>query len=302
MQKPMVPGPTHLNAHAAAILFVCCIIWGVGLVMAKISSEGISPILNAALRSIVAGVILFLWTRARGIGVFGSDGTLWAGVICGVFFALEFLFLYVGLTMTRASRGTIFLHCAPFVAAFGEHFLVAGHRLTRLKVLGLAAAFLGLLVALGDNFGAAGGAALTGDLLCLLGGVFWGATTVVVRATQLKHASAEKILLYQLAVSAPCLLLGSWMVGEAGVMALTAQVQAAFAYTVIMVVVIGYTTWFWLMRTYSAASLHSFTFLIPIFGVLAGHLLLGEPITRSLVAGLALVAVGIYLVNRPEPA
>ena len=79
-------------------------------------------------------------------------------------------------------------------------------------------------------------------------------------------------------------------------------VAGAFAYTVLAVVVIGYTTWFWLMRTYSASSLHAFTFLSPIFGVIAGSVLLGEALTAPLLIGLALVAAGIYLVNRPAKA
>ncbi len=297
-----VPRTPAFDVRAGAILFGCCIIWGVGLVMAKISSTGIAPILNAGLRSMAAGLLLFAWTQVRGIRLFERDGTLRAGVLCGLFFALEFLFLYVGLSLTTASRGTIFLHCAPFVAAFGEHLLVPGHRLMRGRVIGLLAAFGGLLLAMGVKSDVAAGASMMGDLSCLLGGIFWGATTVVVRASNLKACPAEKTLLYQLAVSAPLLLVGSWLVGESTAVRLTGEIVAAFAYTVIMVVVIGYTTWFWLMRTYSAASLHSFTFLIPIFGVLAGHLLLGEPITPVLLGGLALVVIGIYLVNRPEQA
>jgi drug/metabolite transporter (DMT)-like permease len=69
---------------------------------------------------------------------------------------------------------------------------------------------------------------------------------------------------------------------------------------VLFVVVIGYTTWFWLMRTYAAASLHAFTFLSPIFGVLFGHMMLGEPVGPAVLMGLTLVAIGIWLVNRPD--
>jgi drug/metabolite transporter (DMT)-like permease len=300
MQKPAPPAPATLDLRAAAILTVCCGIWGVGLVMVKIANTGISPLLNAGLRSVFAGTILFAWCRWRGISLFARDATLAAGMFCGVLFAFEFIYLYVGLQLSPASRGTILLHCAPFVAAYGEHLFVPGHRLTRLKVAGLVAAFVGLVIAFSEGLAASGGASLKGDLYCLLGGVFWGATTVVVRATALKAAPAEKTLLYQLAVSAVVLLVASPLIGEAGVIALTPKVLGAFAYTVLLVVVIGYTTWFWMMRTYSAASLHAFTFLSPIFGVIAAHLILGEPITPAVLAGLTLVALGIYLVNRPS--
>ena len=74
---------------------------------------------------------------------------------------------------------------------------------------------------------------------------------------------------------------------------------AAFLYTVLLVVVFGYTTWFWLMRKYAAASLHAFTFLSPIFGAIAGNLILGDELSTWTLSALGLVALGIYLVNRP---
>jgi drug/metabolite transporter (DMT)-like permease len=62
---------------------------------------------------------------------------------------------------------------------------------------------------------------------------------------------------------------------------------------------ITYLAWFWLVRRYPASRLASFTFLTPLFGVLAGGVLLNEPITNMLLLALVLVGTGIYLVNRP---
>jgi drug/metabolite transporter (DMT)-like permease len=291
--------PADIDGKAAVILVGCCAIWGLGLVMMKLSNVGISPIFNCALRSVLSGVILFGWTQVRGIALFSRDGTLGAGILTGLFFALEFLTLYVGLEMTQVARATIFLHCAPFVAAYGEHLFVPGHRLTRMKVIGLLAAFAGLAVALGGGGFGLASMTLRGDLLCLAAGVFWGLTTVVVRATPLRSAPAEKTLLYQLATSVPVLFAASFWFSEAGISKMSPLVVGAFAYTVIATVVIGYTTWFWLMRTYSAASPHAFTFLAPIFAVIAGHVLLGEAVGPETLIGLVLVAFGIWLVNRP---
>ncbi len=302
MQKSALAAPAELDLRAVVILTVCCGIWGVGLVMVKLSNAGISPLLNAGLRSVVAGLILFAWCRWRGIKLFERDATLGAGLFSGFLFALEFVYLYLGLQLSPASRGTIFLHCAPFVAAYGEHIFVPGHRLTRTKVMGLVAAFFGLLIAFSDSLFSGSGGSIKGDLYCLLGGAFWGGTTVIIRASALRSAAAEKTLLYQLAVSAVVLLAASPLIGEVGIISLTPTVLGAFAYTVVLVVIVGYSTWFWMMRTYSAASLHAFTFLTPIFGTFAGFVMLGEPITAATLAGLALVAPGIYLVNRPQRA
>jgi drug/metabolite transporter (DMT)-like permease len=293
-----VPVARHpdLDARAALLLTTCCLIWGIGIVMAKIANSGISPVMNAGLRSVVAGTVIWIWATARGTPLYTRDGTLIAGVFCGSLFGLEFLALYEGLAQTSAARGTLFLHAAPFVAAIGEHYL--GHRLTVRRMIGLLAAFAGLAVVFAEGFIGATRTSVTGDLLCLAGGVLWGATTIVVKATALKRAPAEKILLYQLGVSAVLLLPASWLLGEAGITDPNAVVIAAFAYTAFAVVSFGYLCWFWLMRTYSAASLHAFTFLTPIFGVVASSVILGDPLSAGLLVGLALVAGGIWLVNK----
>ena len=193
----------------------------------------------------------------------------------------------------------LFLHAAPFVAAAGEHFLLAGHRLSGGRILGLVAAFIGLAIALGDGLTPRPGASFNGDVLCLLGGIAWGLTTVVLKTTKLRQVPAEKALLYQIWTSVPLLFGWSIVTGEAGLYAVTPPVVWAFFYTVFLVVVFGYTTWFWMLKTYSAASLHAFTFLTPIFGILAGHLILGESIGLATGLGFLLVTAGIYLVNRP---
>jgi drug/metabolite transporter (DMT)-like permease len=293
----------NIDMKAALILVGCCLIWGGGLVMVKLANAGLSPVLNSGLRSLLAGLILLAWAVSRGVSLTSNDGTLRDGLLSGTVFALEFLALYVGLSMTTASRGTIFLHCAPFVAAYGEHVFIPGHRLTGQRVLGLLAAFAGLVVALGDGlWTGVSSTVLIGDLLCLLGGIFWGVTTVIIRAGKLRTAPPEKTLLYQLGVSAVVLLGWSLFSGEFRFGPITQSSGLAFLYTVILVAVVGYQTWFWLMRTYSAASLHAFTFLTPIFGVFAGYLILGEPVTIGTMIGLGLVALGIYLVSRPQPA
>ena len=292
-----------LDARAAAILTGCCVIWGLGLVMVKFANAGLSPVLNAGLRSACAALLLFTLAMVRGQSLFTRDGTMRDGLLTGTVFAIEFLFLYIGLTYTTASRGIIFLHCAPFVAAYGEHLFVPGHRLTSQRMLGLVAAFAGLVVALGDGlWTGVSHTVLFGDFLCFVGGVFWGLTTVIIRAGTMRTASAEKTLLYQLVVSAMVLLVWSFVSGEAHIGTLSPSVLWAFAYTVVLTVVVGYQTWFWLLRSYSAASLHAFTFLTPIFGVVAGYFILGEPLTIGTAIGLVLVASGIYLVNRQQAA
>jgi drug/metabolite transporter (DMT)-like permease len=194
----------------------------------------------------------------------------------------------------------VFLYLAPFVVAFGAHYLIPGDRLTVLKLAGLGAAMLGLMVAMREGLLEPGRPTLWGDLLLLAAAMLWGATTILIRITALKTAAPEKTLLYQLAVSGVMLPPVAWLAGEPGITNLSAPVILAFAYTFIIVAFVSYIAWFWLVRNYPPTRVTAFTFLSPVFGVLAGNLMLGEAFTPSLGVALVLVAFGIYLVNRPQ--
>jgi len=63
----------------------------------------------------------------------------------------------------------------------------------------------------------------------------------------------------------------------------------------------SYLTWMWMLRHYPATQMSSFVFLTPVFALLFGVGLLGEPLTLKLVLALVGVAIGILLVSRRQP-
>ena len=295
----LTPRRTAPDAGAAGLLLLLCAVWGLAQVAMKVGSEGIPPVLQGGLRSLGSGALLLLWCALRGVPLWRRDGTLGPGLLAGLLFAVEFALLYPGLALTTASRGVVFLYTAPFVVALGAHWFVPGERLTRAKTIGLLAAFAGLALAFADSLRLPSARELMGDLLCLATAVAWGATTVVIKASSLARVRAEKTLLYQLGVSALLLPPASLLLGEPWRLDITPTVAVAFAYQVVVVAFASYAAWFWLVARYPASSLAAFTFVTPIFGVAAGALLLGESVTPALLAAVALIATGIWLVNRP---
>jgi drug/metabolite transporter (DMT)-like permease len=289
----------EIDAAAAGLLALLCASWGLSQVAVKIAGAGISPATQAGLRSIGSTVLLVLWARWRGIPIVERDRTLLPGLAAGLLFAAEFLLVYTGLTFTTASRGVIFLYTAPFVTAVGAHLFVPGDRLTPGRSAGLAIAFAGIVVAFADALRLPTRVELLGDLLCLGGAIAWGATTVLVKASRLRHASAVRTLFYQLATSAVLLPVFALATGESGITRATPLIIGALAYQIIVIAFASYAAWFWLVTRYPASRLAAFTFLTPILGVAAGGIVLGEPIGPGLIVALVLIAAGIYLVNRP---
>ncbi len=287
-----------LDATAFSLMLVLTALWGFQQVAIKLTAPDVSLVMQAGLRTALATVLLLAWARWRGIALFSRDGTLAAGLAAGLLFGGEFVFIYAGLEYTAASRMVVFIYLAPIVTAIGLHVLVPGERLVRGQWAGVLLAFAGVALAFGDGFLAARGATLLGDLCGVIAAALWGATTVLIRATGLARASAAKTLFYQLAVSAPLLLAVSFLLGEEGIVAFTPLALASLAYQGVLVAFASYLAWFWLLTRYLAARLAVFSFLTPLFGVLSGVAILGEPLTPAFAGAALLVGVGIVLVNR----
>jgi drug/metabolite transporter (DMT)-like permease len=288
-----------LDRTAILVLVVLCASWGLQQVTIKIANQGISPVWQSGIRSIGATILLLIWMAVRRQPLMEKDGTLRYGIAAGLLFAVEFLLIFRGLEFTNASRAVVFLYLSPFAVAAGAHLFIPGEKLRGIQVAGLCCAFAGVVAVFHESLSFPTHRMLIGDGMLTAAALLWGATTVLIKASPLARIAPGKTLLYQLAVSAVVLPLGSLAMGEPGIVQLTPLIIGCLVYQTVWVAFVTYLAWFWLVRHYPASRLASFTFLTPVFGVIAGATLLHEPITSMLLLALVLVGTGIYLVNRP---
>jgi drug/metabolite transporter (DMT)-like permease len=299
-QVPHTAATRPLEFGAAAVVVFLCLCWGFNQVAVKLALPDIPPLIQAAVRSVGAALLIWIYARARGISLDMRDETLAAGIAAGILFSIEFIFIYRGLLYTTASRAVLFIYCAPFVVVIGSHFLVPNDRFRWSQWLGIFLSFAGLALAFGVPTPSADPLQLLGDAMLLGGGIAWGLTTLLVKATSLARTSAEKTLQYQLVISALLLPLAAYLFGERVTQMPGALALWSLAYQTVWVVAITFLLWFILVIRYSASRLSAFTFLTPLFGVFAGYVVMGDPITPAFAGAVALVIAGLMLVNRPR--
>jgi drug/metabolite transporter (DMT)-like permease len=289
----------RLDPRAIAILLLCCLLWGINQVAAKAALTEIAPLWQAGLRSVVAGLLVWLWSLSRGIRLFERDGSLGGGLLAGLLFAAEFACIFVGLQYTSASRMVVFIYLSPFVVALGMPWIAHGEKLSGKQWAGLVLAFAAVAFAFAEGFSSPSTPLQWwGDLLGVAAAVLWGGTTLAIRGSRLTSAAAEKTLLYQLGVSALALCAAAVFAGEPLPVQWSPRLLGLFGFQAVIVSFASYLAWFWLIRHYAATKLAVFTLSTPLFGLLAGALLLGEGISTRLVMALAALAAGIVLVNR----
>lgn len=286
-----MPGAAGLTAFSALLAF--------NQVVIAVGNDGLQPVFFAALRSVGGALCIWLWIQARGIALTIAPGTLPAGLAMGGCFAVEFVCLFVALDLTTVTRSSVIFYSMPVWLALLGHVLIPGERITGIKGAGLALAFAGVVLAITRRGGAEGEASLVGDLCALLAALSWAGIALLAKASPLRQVRPELQLLWQLAVSAPLLLLAAPLFGP--FLRDPSLIHwSALGFQIVVIVSAGFLFWLWLLSIYPAASVAAFSFLSPVFAFLLGWLLLDERVGWEIIAALVLVVAGLILINWPR--
>lgn len=284
--------------HVALAVFVAAL-WGVNFVAIHASLGQFPPLFLVALRFALIAVPTMLlvprpqvetrWLVGYGLG-FGT---------------VQFIGLYLGMAAGfPAGLASLVLQAsAPFTVVLGAWLL--RERVTVSRALGIAAAVAGLAVV--GIARATGGAAWWPFLLVVLGGLGWAFGNLASRQAQ---ASDPLHLTLWMSVVPPLPLLALSLVFEGPHQigaALAASAQAAalpawagLVYTIVLGTVVGSGIWVWLMSRHPAGVVAPFSMLVPVVGVAAAWLLLGEQPAPLELAGGVLVVGGVLWASRPQ--
>ncbi|MBM4348395.1 MAG: DMT family transporter [Deltaproteobacteria bacterium] len=287
----------YLDLKAILAILILTLLWGFNYSAIKISNEGISPVFASTLRSLIASICGAIYCLRKGEKLFHTDIRLFHGIVVGLLFGLEFACIYFGMLYTDSARSVVFVFLSPFVVAVGAHFFLKGDRLTLLKTLGLVIAFAGIVFVFYGKPKTAKPNMLLGDLLEITAGILWGATTLYIKRYMAGKVEPIHTFLYQLFFSIPILFVVSLILEPNWMYRIDPLILTSIFYQSVIVAFISYFIWFKLIHQYSVSRLSAFTFFTPIFGVLSGILFIREELTFSLMVGLPLVSVGIFLVN-----
>jgi drug/metabolite transporter (DMT)-like permease len=272
-----------------------CIVWGFQQVALKGVATNAAPVMQLAIRFGGASIFFGLWVFIREGRRAFADGTLPSGLLMGLLFSLEFIFAGQALVHTTAAHSVVFLYTAPIFTALGLQFLPE-ERLSRLQWTGIGVAFFGMVIAFLGWGGRPAMQLLTGDLLALLGGVSWGVTNVVLRRGRVGNAATAKTVLYQVATATLVLGVFAAATGQTQVELSTMTILGLLFQTLI-IAISSYVVWFWLLRHYLTSRLMLLSLLTPLFGVVFGAALLGDPIELRFALGALLVLTGVLIVN-----
>ncbi len=282
---------------AASFLIIFSILLGLNQVMIKLVNEGMHPVFQVALRSSLAIFPILIYCYILKKKIIINNGSLIPGIIAGILFAIEFIFLFTALDYSTVTRVSLIFYTMPVWLTLAAHFLIENDKLNLYKILGLIIALVGLFLAVYEPTTGYDTSHFYGDACSLLASLCWATIAIMLKTTRLSNATPETQLLYQLVVSGIILLPLSMQLNDY-VRNINLDLILIFSFQVIVIMCTGFIGWLWIMSRYSASSTSSFAFLTPIFGVLFGWLIMDDPINEKIYLSLFFTCLGIYLINK----
>lgn len=274
------------RVDAAATLVVTCI-WGVAFVGIKKVLEAGPPLTMAGGRFLLAGLLLLPLVAGRRPSA-ARRPTLRETATVGLLQTTGLYGLgFLGIQHATAGASALLLNTNPVMVALLAIPLL-GDRMSPRAATGTGVALAGVaVVSVSGGLGSP-----VGIGLLLLGALAWAAASIAVKRlgpVDLLWLSCGQMILGGLP------LLAAGMLTEHQRPDFTAGSLMWFAFLVIPATAVNFVVWFRLLERYSAGAMTSWLFLIPVFGVAAGAVLLDEPVGGRLLVGGGLVILGLLL-------
>lgn len=263
------------------------VLWGGNYAAVKIGVGEAPPLFLTALRFSLVALLLLPWVRP-------PRGRWRATMGLSVTFAAHFGLLFWGMTGVDVAATAIIMQLGvPFSVVFAAKLL--GDRLGWQRMAGMAIAFSGVVLLVGTP---GTSSSLPYLLLVLAAAVTWGLGNVQIKG--LAGTNIMALTAWMALFQTPLLVVAS-LILEEGQLAVLGSVEPRFcgalAFTVVGSSIVSYGLWYRLLGTYEVSRVVPFSMLAPVFGVLAGVMILGETLTVAKVIGGPVTLGGVAMIQ-----
>jgi drug/metabolite transporter (DMT)-like permease len=287
----------RMDAPEWMMLILLSIVWGGSFFFAEIALLAFGPLTIVAIRVFVGAVGLVVLARVLGHGLPTGAGAWRDLFVMGVLNnALPFSLIVWGQIHIDSGTASILNGTTPFFTIFLAHFLLAGERMTAAKVAGIGLGIVGVAVLAGPSAIAGLTDSIQGQLAVLCAAIsyafagVWGKR----RLAGMAPLSAAAGML----VASSVLMIPLAIYGE-GIPRVSVEwkIWGSLIGIGLLSTSVAYLLYFKILAAAGASNLLLVTMLIPVSAMLLGVMVLGEDIQPEALAGLAMIALGLAVID-----
>jgi len=287
--------------QAYTMLALQAAVWGSSFQAIKYALDGFGPITIAAGRISIAALVLFAYALMKGEKLPRSP-SIWGGFLLIGFFncALPFFLIPWAEQSLDSGRAAIFMATAPLIAIVLAHYTSKDENITIFKAIGFMIGFIGVLCVIGLDTFATG----MGDLWPQLAIIAAAASYVVSGAMVKLVKGVSSVMLSAGVLLGGCMITlpaSLWLENPlANTQNLSDSAIIALVYLGLFPTAAGFLVRFYLIRMHGYTFVAQVGYLVPLFSVLFGAVLLGETLTAPMLFGLMLILGGIVISRRGQ--
>jgi len=272
------------------LILLVCLIWAANYFVIKAVLPYVDPITFALLRAVLGGIFVFAIGGHVLKGMKRVD-LVWLTLL-GLFnIALFLIFLTLSLVTANAGVDSTLIYTQPVIVAVLAPLV--GEKFTRRRILGIAAAFGGVVVIFLPSI--VSSTLVVGDLYALVASLSWAIAIILFKrwrsTIDTRTITAVQSLIGGIFIL-PVAVAGHPFISP------TPVFWALLGYNVVLVSGLAYVVFWRVLSRMPAAQFASYFFLVPVFAVTMGTILQFSAPPLTEVVGTALVALGIVAVNR----
>ena len=284
-----------------ALYVLLCLIWGSTWLVIKVGYGGLGPFNVAAVRFLLAGVVMAVITLVVGAR-WPHSRVEWGLVIVValMMFAGDYGLIYWSEQYIDSGLTAILFATLPLITIVAAHVYLPGERITAAKLIGTLLAFAGVMALFGDH-----ARVDARQLWPMLGVIAAGVCAAIASVATKKHGRT----LHPAALNAPSMLLGSaalavlsFATGDGFGLPRNAESWGAVLYLALAGSVLAFLVYFSMLKTWSVTSLSFISVFTPAIALVLGFVFLNERPTMWTVGGALLIVVGVALAVTPQRA
>ena len=282
------------------VLLYVALAWAIAILFVKVEEATIPPITIMAGRAILAFITLFivaLITRKDLAGNFKHIGSFLVFAILGI--TLLWLCLAFGQEYISVGLGSVMVTAMPLVTFIILVLILRVEKFSAVGLIGLLIGILGIALVIGFKNILAGGSTLLGALL-MVGGFGFLAVNGVLAGKWAKGIDPIITTTYFLGLGAVMLSALAFIFESPMHVPWTKDTILSELALGIISTATGYFGFYYLIHKAGAYFTSFIFYFIPIFGLLSGHLFMKEKVSVTQIIGVAIVLIGVYLVNREK--
>ena len=289
--------PTWKILLAFAIIYF---VWGSTFLAIRVGVREVPPFLMAAIRFLLAGLLMFVWLMAKRTALPTARQWASATLLAVLIFVCDYGLLFWAEQKVASGIAAVMMATIPVFMSLSEILFLGTQKLTARLSMALLAGIAGVLVLVSHSFGLGEQPiATSGAIALLIASVSWSVASALSRKLPLPESkpmsSAAQMLSGGIMLTFTAAALGEFHGFRP--QAISREAWVALAYLIVAGSIVGFTAYVWLLHHESPTRVGTYAYVNPVVAVIFGYFFGGEVIGPRTLLGTLLVLVSVVVIT-----